>query len=151
MGSQVILVTDADCHAKDAVEVAARNVGGRCISLSGCRHPDDDRFTPEEIEELVRSAEHDPVIVMADDEGFVGEGYGESVIRHLAAAEGIEILGAVAVASNTAEVRPVAVSVSSYAGWRCDRRQRWTKPDTPPVKERSVATPQSSWANSVYT
>lgn len=112
MGSRVILVTDADCRAKEAVEAAARNVGGRCISLSGCRHPGDERLTPDDIAELVRTAEGDPVVVMVDDEGHVGEGFGEAVIRHLVAADGIDVVGAVAVASNTADVRPAAVLLS---------------------------------------
>lgn len=112
MRPRVILVTDADCTAREAVEVAARNVGGRCISLSGCRHPEDARWTPQEIEELIHAAEHDPVVVMVDDEGRAGEGVGETVIRHLAQVEGIEILGVVAVASNTADARPISVNAS---------------------------------------
>lgn len=112
MSRRVIIVTDADCKATEAVEVATRNIGGRTISISGCRHPDDARFTPEEIEELVVSAEHDPVVVMVDDEGVVGEGMGEAVIRHLAQAPGVELLGVVAVASNTEGARPVPVAAS---------------------------------------
>lgn len=112
MSPRVILVTDADCTAKDAVETAAKRVGSRCISLSGCRHPEDVRLTPQDIEELVHSAEHDPIVLMVDDEGHVGEGVGEAVIRHLAQAPGIEILGVVAVASNTVEAHPINVQAS---------------------------------------
>lgn len=112
MSPRVILVTDADRTAKEAVEVAASKVGCRCISLTGGRHPDDARLTPEDVEELIHSAEHDPVVLMVDDEGAVGEGVGEAVIRHLAAADSIDIIGVVAVASDTKEARPVHVAAS---------------------------------------
>lgn len=112
MGRRVIIVTDADCIAKEAVEVATRKIGGRCISISGCRHPDDARFTPEEVAELIHGAEHDPVVLMVDDEGQVGEGVGEATIRYLAGAPDITIVGVVAVASNTAHARPVPVATS---------------------------------------
>lgn len=112
MSRHVVIVTDADCTATEAVEVATEKIGGRCISISGCRHPNDARFTPEEIVELIHSAEHDPVVLMVDDEGAVGEGVGEATIRHLVQAPDIQILGVVAVASNTVEAHPVAVTAS---------------------------------------
>lgn len=97
---RVVIVTDADCKAVAAVEKAAENVGARCISLSGCRHPEDDHWTPEEIEELILSTPHDPVLVLVDDEGERGEGWGERVVRHLAASPQLKVLGVVAVASD---------------------------------------------------
>lgn len=95
---KVILVTDGDLMAKKAVEIAARSIGGRCISKSaGNPTP----LSGEKIAEMVRQTPHDPVVVMVDDRGHTGEGKGEHAIREIAQNPGIEIVGAIAVASNT--------------------------------------------------
>lgn len=97
---RVVVVTDGDCKALAAVERAAENVGARCISLTGCRHRDDARWTPEEVEELVLSTPRDPVILMVDDEGRQGEGWGEQILRRLCNSQQLKVVGVVAVASN---------------------------------------------------
>jgi stage V sporulation protein AE len=63
---KVILVTDGDRIAKGAVEVAAANIGGRCISASAGNPTE---LEGREIIELIKSAHHDPVVVMVDDMG----------------------------------------------------------------------------------
>lgn len=112
---RVIAVTDGDCRALDAVEVAAQKVGARCISLSGCRDPKDARWTPEEVEELILSTPWDPVVVLVDDEGKRGEGWGEKVLRHLAESDRVKLLGVVAVASDLEKGNGAHVSVSVTA------------------------------------
>jgi stage V sporulation protein AE len=95
---KVILITDGDKVAKRAVEEVARKVGGRCISRSG-GNP-----TPLNGEEMVRQvlkAKYDPVLVMFDDNGNGEEGEGEKALQYIAKHPDIEVLGAVAVASNT--------------------------------------------------
>lgn len=94
------MVTDGDCKARDAVEIAASNIGARCISITGCHQPGDAYWDPEDVEELVLSTPRDPVVVLVDDEGEAGEGRGERVLRHLAQSDKIAILGVVAVASD---------------------------------------------------
>jgi stage V sporulation protein AE len=106
---KVILVTDGDTVAQRAVAAAARNLGIHCISLSG-GHP-----TPingEEIVRLVQEAVCDPVVVMFDDRGRIGQGKGEAALEYLARHPGIEILGALAVASNTERTRGLPVRES---------------------------------------
>jgi len=63
---KVIIITDGDSVARDSVELVARKVGGRCISLSGCNPT---TLTGREIVELILKAPHDPVFVMVDDRG----------------------------------------------------------------------------------
>ena len=62
--------------------------------------------------ELIRQAKWDPVVVMADDKGNVGEGSGESVIRDIAESPDIEIIGVLAVASNSVGVLGIDVDFS---------------------------------------
>lgn len=95
---KVIVVTDGDEFARNAVEVATGKVGGRCISLSAGNPT---RLTGSEIAELVMKASHDPVVVMLDDNGSKKEGYGEISLKSLASSPQIEIIGALAVASDT--------------------------------------------------
>lgn len=106
---KVILVTDGDLIAKEAVETAARNIGARCIS---CSWGNPTRLTGEELAQQIMQAKHDPVVVMVDDRGFNGEGPGEAAIRYLAQHPDIEILGVVAVASNTEGVDGISVDQS---------------------------------------
>ena len=90
---RVVIVTDGDCKALDAVETAANNLGARCISISACRHPEDAYWTPQEIEELILSTPQDPVIVLVDDEGQVGEGRGERSFDYLCRSDRIDVKG----------------------------------------------------------
>ncbi len=94
----IIAVTDGDKMARRTVETAARNVGARCISASaGNPTP----LTGEQIVNLVKKAAHDPVVVMLDDRGHEGRGRGESALAYLAGHPDINILGVLAVASNS--------------------------------------------------
>lgn len=106
---QVIIVTDGDGCAQRAVERATRNIGGRCISRSG-GNP-----TPiigKEIVDLVMTAKNDPVVVMVDDMGDSGTGHGELALEYLLHDNCIDVIGVVAVASNTREVDGVVVDFS---------------------------------------
>jgi stage V sporulation protein AE len=106
---RVILVTDGDGIARKAVETAALRIGGRCISKSaGNPTP----MSGKKILELIRQTPYDPVVVMVDDRGDTGMGKGERVIMELAKSPEIEILGVVAVASNTEGVNGVSVDFS---------------------------------------
>ncbi|MBO8138548.1 MAG: stage V sporulation protein AE [Desulfotomaculum sp.] len=102
---KVIIVTDGDLIAKRAVEIAAHNIGVRCIS---CSWGNPTRLSGEQLAELILSAAHDPVVVMVDDRGFHGEGTGESVMRYITEHPDIDVLGVVAVASNTEGAAGVA-------------------------------------------
>lgn len=109
MKRKVILVTDGDTMAKKAVEVAAQNVGGRCISKSaGNPTP----IVGNKIAELVKIAKYDPVVIMVDDIGNPNTGYGEMALDILLSHPQLEVLGIVAVASNTEGVQGVEVSFS---------------------------------------
>jgi stage V sporulation protein AE len=111
-GKHVIVVTDGDHAALAAVETACSRIHGRCISLSGGHAPHDDYLTVDDLIELINATPYDPVVVMCDDEGDVLEGQGEQIIRALAEHEGIELIGAVAVASHTRGGKGVKVDVS---------------------------------------
>jgi stage V sporulation protein AE len=95
---KVILITDGDRVARKAIEKAAANVGARCISRSA---GNPSHMPSKKIIEFIRKAKWDPIVVMADDKGNIGEGSGEQVIRDIAKCDDIEIIGAIAVASNT--------------------------------------------------
>lgn len=98
MKRNVIIVTDGDRVAKKAVEQAARNIGARCIS-SSAGNPT--RLTGEEIVSRVTCSPHDPVVVMLDDRGKQGTGKGERALEYIIRHPGINVLGVLAVASNT--------------------------------------------------
>lgn len=106
---KVIIVTDGDMVAKGAVEAAARNIGGRCISASaGNPTP----IKGAEVIEQVMKAEHDPVVVMTDDRGKKGEGPGEAVMETILRDEKIDVLGIVAVSSNGRDCNGLNVTCS---------------------------------------
>ena len=106
---KVILVTDGDKVARKVVEVAAANVGGRCISASaGNPTPIDGK----EIIALIKKAEHDPVIVMVDDKGMKGMGKGEKAMEIIIGDDSLDVLGVVAVSSNGHDCDWLKVSCS---------------------------------------
>lgn len=106
---RVIIVTDGDYIARDAVEEAAKNIGGRCISRSaGNPTP----MSGNEISELIKTAKHDPVVVMTDDRGHTGMGSGEAAMEYLLNDPEIDVLGVIAVASNTKNVMGIKVDYS---------------------------------------
>jgi stage V sporulation protein AE len=95
---KVILITDGDDYARRAVEHVAAEVGGRCISLS---HGNPSVLSGPHLVKLIKKAANDPVLVMFDDSGFLGEGAGEKALKYVADHDDIEVLGAIAVASKT--------------------------------------------------
>ncbi len=112
---RVIVVTDGDRIARGAVEEAARNVGGCTISLSaGNPTP----LSGEELVKLVKQAHRDPVLVMVDDRGSRRKGPGEAALEHLVRSGEVDLLGVVAVASNTEKVMGVPVTYSVDAEGR---------------------------------
>ncbi len=110
--TRVILVTDGDGIAQGAVELAGKKLGLRVISASAGNPT---RLTGPEIARLCHLAPWDPVLVMVDDRGRVSMGKGELATETLAARDDIEIIGAVAVASNTQGVRGAEVDASITA------------------------------------
>lgn len=98
MKRKVILVTDGDSVAQQAVEMAAKNINARTISASGGNPTP---LTGQKIVELIKQAKHDPVVVMFDDRGSPDKGEGETALEIVAKHPEIKVLGAVAVASNT--------------------------------------------------
>lgn len=109
---RVILVTDGDSVAQRAVEMAVRNIGGRCISRSGGNPTPMNGW---EIVELIKAAKHDPVVVMVDDKGSPQTGVGERALYEILKHPEIEILGVIAVASNTHGVSGIEVDFSITA------------------------------------
>lgn len=108
---RVILITDGDKMARRAMETAAARLGMRCISASaGNPSP----LSGPELLALIREAAYDPVLVMVDDKGNPGTGPGENLIELLCTSSEVQVLGAIAVASNTrrAQGTPVDVSVT---------------------------------------
>lgn len=109
MKRKIILVTDGDEVARKAVERATMNIGGRCISRSaGNPTP----ISGTEIAKLIETALHDPVVVMVDDIGNPNLGKGEQALSYLLTNSDIEVLGVIAVASNTEGVEGVEVDFS---------------------------------------
>lgn len=106
---RIVVVTDGDRVAKKVVEKVAQNIGGRAISLSAGNPTE---ASGEKITAAIQKTPFDPVLVMVDDCGNQGEGRGEKVLKKLAAEPDIEILGVVAVASNTAAVEGVPITAS---------------------------------------
>lgn len=103
---RVILVTDGDRVAQQAVEDVAASLGLRCISASGGNPTP---ISGEEIIKLLKTAHHDPVLVMFDDRGRRDKGKGEIALEYVANHPDVTVLGAVAVASNTTGIRGVPV------------------------------------------
>lgn len=112
MKRKVIIVTDGDGFAKRAVERATTKIGGRCISKSaGNPTP----IIGKEIVDFIKEAKNDPVVVMVDDRGHNRMGKGELALEYVARHPDIEILGVIAVASNTHYVNGVEVDFSITA------------------------------------
>ncbi|WP_066312692.1 stage V sporulation protein AE [Bacillus sp. FJAT-29814] len=105
----VILVTDGDEYTKRALEQVAQKIGGRCISRS---QGNPSRLTGPELVGLIKAAPYDPVLVMFDDSGIIGEGAGEKALKYVASHEEINVLGIVAVAAKTRNAEWTRVDVS---------------------------------------
>jgi len=103
---RVILVTDGDKIARQAVEKAAKVNGCRCISASaGNPTP----LTGEQVVAYINATPSDPVVVMVDDRGVLGKGKGEKVMEYLIKHPTIKVIGVVAVASNTENAHGASV------------------------------------------
>lgn len=105
---RVILITDGDDYARRAIELVAREIGGRCISHS---HGNPSRLTGPELVNLIKKAPFDPVFIMFDDSGIVGEGAGEKALKYVAGHQDIEVLGIIAVAAKTRQAEWTKVDV----------------------------------------
>lgn len=109
MKRRIIIVTDGDKIAQKVVESAAQNINGRCISMSGGNPTE---LSGKEIIKLIGEAKYDPVVVMVDDRGDNGIGNGERAMEEIINNEKIELMGIIAVASNTPNARGVKVNCS---------------------------------------
>lgn len=107
------MITDGDYYAKKAIEMVARQIGGRCISMS---QGNPSQLSGTELVKQIQKAKSDPVLVMFDDSGYIGEGVGEQSMRIVANHSSIEVLGIIAVASKTrsAEWTKVDVSIDRF-------------------------------------
>ncbi|KGA98607.1 stage V sporulation protein AE [Alkalihalobacillus alcalophilus ATCC 27647 = CGMCC 1.3604] len=94
----VIFITDGDDAAKKAVQLAATEVGGRCISQSS---GNPSHLTGKELVQLILKTPNSPVLVMFDDSGSRYEGLGEHAMRIVYDHPQMNVLGAIAVASAT--------------------------------------------------
>lgn len=111
---KVIIVTDGDRVATRAVETAAAHLGLRCISASsGNPTPIPGRDIAAMVRQASQAAgDETPVVVMVDDRGHHGIGKGEKALLEFSAEPDMEILGVVAVASNTDGVPGTTVDFS---------------------------------------
>ncbi|MPM36983.1 hypothetical protein SDC9_83587 [bioreactor metagenome] len=106
---RVILITDGDRVAQHVIEEIGTSLGLRCISASaGNPTP----ISGKEIVALLKTVPYDPVLVMFDDRGESSKGLGERAMEYVAAHPDIEVLGAVAVASNTTGINGVVADAS---------------------------------------
>ncbi|MCL6635773.1 MAG: stage V sporulation protein AE, partial [Peptococcaceae bacterium] len=69
-------------------------------------------WSGEELVAFIKKAPRDPVVVMLDDRGCHGMGRGEAALAYLAGHPDIQVLGVLAVASNTEKVRGCRVDAS---------------------------------------
>lgn len=116
MRKRVIIVTDGDRIAQKAVELATKKIGGRCISMSAGNPT---VLKGAEILDLIRITPFDPVVVMVDDRGDNGMGRGEKAMNEIMKNEDIDLIGIVAVASNTQKAKGVKIdcSVDKYGNF----------------------------------
>ncbi|AZR72314.1 stage V sporulation protein AE [Anoxybacter fermentans] len=110
---RVIIITDGDNIACRAVEEAGRKLNLRTISASkGNPTP----LQGEELVALIKQVKKDPVLVMVDDCGNPRLGQGEKILQYLDNHPDIDILGVVAVAANSPNVKGVEVNFSIDQG-----------------------------------
>ncbi|GBF11566.1 hypothetical protein HK1_01601 [Tepidibacillus sp. HK-1] len=106
---KVIVITDGDDVARQVIEEVAKIIGGRCISRSaGNPTP----YNGNELVEMIKSTPNDPILVMFDDNGRGYKGEGERAIEFITKHPDIEVLGAIAVASNTKFVEGTTIDFS---------------------------------------
>ncbi|MFV9510737.1 stage V sporulation protein AE [Tepidibacillus sp. LV47] len=106
---RVIFITDGDIVAKEVIEEVAKTIGGRCISRSaGNPTP----YNGSQLVEMIKQTPYDPVLIMFDDNGQGNKGEGEKAMEFIAKHPDVEVLGAIAVASNTKYVEGTTVDFS---------------------------------------
>ncbi|HEX3011294.1 MAG TPA: stage V sporulation protein AE [Syntrophomonadaceae bacterium] len=105
---RIIIVTDGDASAQQAVETAALKLGLYPLMATGGNPT---HLSSSETLKYIFEAPYDPVVVMADDRGKKGMGPGERIMEQLLHHPCLQVLGVVAVASDT-RVRGVAVDKS---------------------------------------
>lgn len=110
---RVILITDGDHYAKEAVKKAGLQLG--CETLV-CSAGNPTAISGQDLVDEILNCKRDPVLVMFDDGGFNGVGIGEKTLKYVANHPQIEPLGAIAVASNSdsQEWTHVDVSLDRY-------------------------------------
>lgn len=106
---RVIIVTDGDEYAARTIEYVAAEIGGRAISQS---QGNPTTLSGSQIVQLILQAINDPVFVMFDDCGLLGEGAGEVALKYVVEHPSIEVLGIIAVASKTHQTEWTKVDVS---------------------------------------
>ncbi|KPV43527.1 stage V sporulation protein AE [Alicyclobacillus ferrooxydans] len=106
---RVILVTDGDTFARRALEIAAKQLKMRVISRTAGNPT---RLSGTEIVHFVKQAAYDPVLVMFDDNGDGNQAGGEQALHVICNHPDIEVMGALAVASNTSLVKGVGIDFS---------------------------------------
>ncbi len=106
---KIMIVTDGDQIAKQALEKAAEQIGVHSISLSA---GNPGTFGGPELVELVRKTTNNPVIVMFDDCGDEERGIGEQSLKYVATHPEIDVIGAIAVASNCKKCKGTPVHVA---------------------------------------
>lgn len=117
--TRVILVTDGDVVAQQALQFAAVRLGLRCISMSGGNPT---VLSGLEIVGYIEAAAYDPVLVMVDDKGNPGRGAGERAALYIAQHPAIELLGVIAVASETNQAAGIKVNYSITADGEVSER-----------------------------
>lgn len=106
---KVILITDGDDYATRAVELVAKELNGRCISMS---HGNPSVLSGQELVKLIKKTPYDPILVMFDDSGLIGEGAGERALKYVALHSDIQVLGVIAVAAKTRKEEWTRVDIS---------------------------------------
>lgn len=105
----MILVTDGDEYAARTIEYIAARIGGRAISDT---QGNPTTLSGNDIVQLILQAKNDPVFVMFDDCGLLGEGAGETALKYVATHKKIKVLGVIAVASKSHQTEWAKVDVS---------------------------------------
>ncbi|GAF21350.1 MULTISPECIES: stage V sporulation protein AE [Shouchella] len=111
---KVIFVTDGDLASKKALEHIAQDL--KCTVLSAS-YGNPTTIEPEALVDLINLEKGDvPIIIMFDDCGIRDVGFGETAMHYIVNQEDIEVIGAVAVASQThaKEWTHVDVSVDRF-------------------------------------
>lgn len=106
---RVILITDGDDSAKAAVEQVARSLDVHLVAESG---GNPSKVPGDELIKLIKKSNKETTLVLFDDCGYPDEGPGESVLVEVVNSPDIEILGAIAVASESFSHEWTRVDVS---------------------------------------